>query len=260
MLKNVVTGLVVIMLFSCSSCLEILEKVVFNKDGSGTYEMTMDMSGLFEMMASFGMDLDDLAGEEEGEEMADDDESNFEAMDTTIYFADMSSELKALWQYPDVSKNGWMKVNFNEDESKALFSFGLNFNEISNWQQFSRDLPTAFAAMDDMEFSPEDMDMGSEDITQMFSGPSEFLWKKGEFSRTKSLEGQDEDLLDDEEMAMFEMFMSGAYYTVEYHMPGKVKKVSESSYEIDDKVVRKKIPMMDLMKQDDHLGVVIKYK
>ena len=37
-----------------TSCIGIIEKVFFNKNGSGTYSMTLDMSEVVQMIAAFG--------------------------------------------------------------------------------------------------------------------------------------------------------------------------------------------------------------
>lgn len=48
--------LVIAMACSFTSCINIVEKVFFKKNGSGTYTMTLDMSKIASMMAMFGED------------------------------------------------------------------------------------------------------------------------------------------------------------------------------------------------------------
>ena len=56
MLKKKTVSLFVIIFcaFSMTSCIGIIEKILFNKNGSGTYSMTLDMSEAVKMMAAFG--------------------------------------------------------------------------------------------------------------------------------------------------------------------------------------------------------------
>lgn len=55
MLKKriLVNLLIIVMAFSFTSCINIIEKVLFKKDGSGTYSMTVDMSEIAAMMSMF---------------------------------------------------------------------------------------------------------------------------------------------------------------------------------------------------------------
>lgn len=67
MLKRrvLVNLLVIAMACSFTSCINIIEKVFFKKNGSGTYTMTLDMSQIASMMSMFG----------EGEQMDQMDEA-----------------------------------------------------------------------------------------------------------------------------------------------------------------------------------------
>lgn len=52
--------LVIFMAFSFTSCISIIEKVFFAKNGSGTYTLTVDMSKVANMMAMLGEDNEEL--------------------------------------------------------------------------------------------------------------------------------------------------------------------------------------------------------
>ena len=54
--------LVILMAFSFTSCINIVEKLFFKKDGSGTYTLTIDMSKVAGMMAMMGEENEEMAG------------------------------------------------------------------------------------------------------------------------------------------------------------------------------------------------------
>lgn len=60
MKKALAALLILLTALSTSSCVNVIEKFFFKKDGSGTYTMTVEMGGLADMIRGFGGDEADL--------------------------------------------------------------------------------------------------------------------------------------------------------------------------------------------------------
>ena len=102
----------------------------------------------------------------------------------------------------------------------------------------------------------------SEESNDMFfaSGKKQFSYKAGELTRKKVPFNLGDE--EDEDMEMVKMMMGDASYTVEYILPGKVKKVNGLNYNIseDGHTVTRTVNFLDMMDQKADLGVSIQYK
>ena len=182
-----------LLLLVLPGCLDIEEEVFLNKDGSGTYVNTMDLSGLVDMIM---MMTPDSVKEEIG---ADPDrllDSLFQSQEMASAFASFSGT------YGDVE--GISNVQSDLGDGKLRISYDF----------------ATIDALNEALSSTEDQGMG-------MSTPF-FTWKKGKLVRGIAEESSmmDEELESQIEMA--KMMMGNASYKVRYHFPGRMKS-SESS-------------------------------
>ncbi|GEM_PF-1920885 len=100
--------LVIFMAFSFTSCFHIIEDIFFQKDGSGTYSITVDMSQIADMMAAMGT--------------GDDKEMN-EAMSGMVSeFEMVKKRLEAL--------GGVSNVKQEVDKEMLVFSVSFDFDDL----------------------------------------------------------------------------------------------------------------------------------
>ena len=200
-MKNIflIIGIVLISLTSC----QITEKIYLEEDGSGKYNMEIDMSG---MMKSLG----DMGGKEEID-------STYVAKDSIINFSDMLIEHKdSIAKLPKEKQEQLQKMKdvqmiIHEDKSKNELSLSIigvfkNTEELNNLQNILN------ATQSDEKQIPSKYDI-------------KYAFKKDEFSRKSSKKELTEEQLTkfDESMKGFEMFLSGTTYKLEYHFPKVIK-------------------------------------
>jgi hypothetical protein len=241
-----VIGLTIVV--SSSSCFEILERITLKKDGSGEYLMQLEMGQMLSMLMAFG-DLSDSS--------ADGMSGMSEVkMDTTILFSMMPDSIKQSWQNPSITKNGVIAMVMDGDNSILTFNISLPFSNVTDIDAFGADMGSGFGALN----SPVS---GEDDNTnEMFfaAGKKQFSYKAGELTRKKVPFNLGDE--EDEDMEMVKMMMGDASYTVEYILPGKVKKVNGLNYNIseDGHKVTRSVNFLDIMDQKADLGVSIQYK
>ncbi len=117
--------LVIVMACSFTSCINIVEKVFFKKNGSGTYTMTLDMSQIANMMSMFG----------EGEQM-DGMEEALKGMNEG--FEENRAKLEGI---SGIS-------NINQEMDKPTLTYTLAF-DFSNVEALNNGLNSYFANEED---------------------------------------------------------------------------------------------------------------
>ena len=117
--KTLITLLAGCIIF-LTSCFDTEEKIVINKDNSGTYSLTMDMSKLLKMMSQMGKSKD---GEKK----------EMQKKDSVIYFksfVDTSTQLTA--EEKEMIKDGSLHVKINEQTNELKFVINLPFKKIQD--------------------------------------------------------------------------------------------------------------------------------
>ncbi len=105
--------------FLLASCLDTEEKIVINKDNSGLYSLTMDISRMMKMMNQSGKDKDSTKKPQQ--------------KDSTIYlksFVDTSSQLTD--QEKNMLRDGSIRVDVDDTKGIGKFVFALPFKKISD--------------------------------------------------------------------------------------------------------------------------------
>ncbi len=274
-LKNILlVFLAFISLTMFTGCIDIVEEIFLKKDGSGKYTMRMDMSGMLDMIAMMGA-MEQGEGEEGEEEnpMAAMGAMG-EEMDTTVYLRDAAPEMKK--QFAD--NPGFLdKVNIrtlmSKEDGKFYMDFNLGFKNMDDIEYFYNNFDKVMASMGDDEEGAGGMGgmlggMGGGSSDLLGSGtqrPYDYNRKKCTLVRHNTQEedaaSMEEDM-NEEDKQMMEMMFGNATYRTIYHLPGKVKNMSnsEATLSSDRKTVTIEGNFMDYIDGKLRLDNTIKFK
>ncbi len=287
-LKNIL--LIALAMFSLTTftgCVDIIEEMFLNKDGSGKYTMRMDMSGMMSMIKMMsemeGMSEDEEATEDaEDTEDSEEEEGGFDAMleqgvDSIIYLKDASADiLEKFEDNPGFADKVNMRMNVDPDENVFVMDFNLDFDNMDDIDYFFKNFDSIMAMMDDGEDEEADeLDMlgmgggmgadsplggllGGDGFTRYFDLSKRTLVRRN----TSVAEAADmEEDMGAEEIQMMEMMFGEAQYKMIYHMPGKVKKMTnkEATLSADKKTVMLEGDLMDYIKGEFDIANIIKF-
>lgn len=227
-----------------TGCLNIVEEVFLNKDGSGKYHITMDMSQLFTDPFMKGM------MEEALKQQGGIDASAPLEKDSVVYFKDTNQAEDLSAEDKKVLDNLLMRMTMSESKKQLLVRLEYDFKNISEVNKMSQVLQKIGA--------DEQVGGGMPGGGLMTGESANFAWKKGLLSRLpvamkKSAEA-------DENMEMMKMFLENATYKTIYHLPGKAKKVTIPNATIDGSTVTVENNMLNLMDGKVKLDGDIKFK
>ena len=211
----------------CVSCLNIEEEITLNADGSGVYEMRMDLKEALSMIIE--MVPDSVKNNMTADQLLDSIANSQGAMDQ------MESALDALNEKDGIS-------NAIQELSDGVFTMKFNFRDAES-------LTSSFTE-------------GSGFENPLGLSPASYSAKKGLFVREQSIDDVEMDDEMEQAMQMMEMMMADATYTTIYNFPGKVKKSSneEASWSNGKKTLTVKASFLDVLEDPSILNNTIKYK
>tara|TARA_R110000796_G_scaffold252584_1_gene388140 strand:+ start:3663 stop:4358 length:696 start_codon:yes stop_codon:yes gene_type:complete len=183
-----------------TSCVKIIEKFMFKKDGSGTYSMTVDMSEMAEMMKSLGGADEEMA--EATEEME-------------VDFEDKMARMEAI----SGISNG--RNDFDREKLKYTVLFDFDNVEALNkgMSEFYRDSAAVGPTKQSVFFTQKGNAFERTDFNETIDN-----FKKG-------LEGEGEEEFDLEMAAL--MFGDAAYEQI-IEFDTKIKSVSNDEYKLSE--------------------------
>lgn len=261
-MKKLIFTLCLAATFTFTSCINILEEMFLNKDGSGTYSITVDMSALMDesmqdMLKSFAQDEDDAEAEEE--EIAEEPTET----DTVMYFKDMPVEQRGELSRPDFYDKVSMKLQVSDSKELMIMSFIVDFDNAADIDYFLQNMDKMMQAGQNEENPMGGMGGGSDGMLgglMPAAGVKDYqLFEIGKkmLVRAKAPAPEAEE---DESMAMLRMMLAGAEYKTVYHLPGKVKKVSNPDAQIDGKTVTIEGDLIEVMEGKADLSTTVKFK
>jgi hypothetical protein len=206
-----------------TGCIEMLEELSLNKDGSGKYEITFDMSEFFDNPMMKGM-LEEAVNEGET-----DSPMSFTDTDTTIYLRDQPEVTGAVIQ------KATLHMKMSEEEGVYRMHLSFPFDDVDEIETFFQE----FSALGGSEMAGP---MGD----GMFSPSGLFAFKKGKLSRKKA-PAIDNSMLGGEEGEFMKMFLASAQYTSVYRLPGKVKKTTIKGAKVDGNTVTIEQSLLEIM-------------
>jgi hypothetical protein len=241
-MKRWIFGLVAILAFSMTSCLDMMEEITLNQDGSGIYELKFDMGALFS--DPFMMSIMAEAMQEEGgpSEIEVDSMINMAGnlpVDATARERELANRIEARMQMSQSKGIGLMTIKFP-------------FNNVAEINEFQE----VFGKMDD-----DGSGMGG-----MMGGgltPNSSLFSLDGRTLIRSIPDVEMDMmemLDDETMSMMKMMFADASWTTTYHLPGRVRSCDIEGAEVDGKTVVVQLPFLELIEEQPNLSGSIKFR
>ncbi len=262
-MKKLLFVLLLALTFASTGCINILEEMFLNKDGSGKYSVTIDMSALME--ESTRQMLQSFAQAEEGEEGSLSDMEMPET-DTVMMMKDLPADQRGELSRPDFYDKVSMRIQSSEAKELLKIGFVLDFDKADDIDYFLKNIDKMFASADMGADNPMSAMGGG---GGMFGGmmPATggqdyqlFDIGKKMLKRAKAPAPAELDDEAAEGMAMMKMFLAGAEYKTVYHFPGNVKSASNSDAKIDGKTVTIKTDLLDVMEGNADLSTEVKFK
>jgi len=238
-MKKIIQITLLLCCFALTGCIETLEEVWLNKDGSGEYHLTFDMSEMFSnpMMKS----MMEEAASEEGLEGMGLDLGN---MDTMAVLGDGSG---------GILDKVVMHMVTSDSTGDFFIKMTLPFEEVSEIDEFYKAL--AEQGGQNAAAGP----MGALGGSFLTPGGT-FELKRRKLTRNPTPEGDGEDMFDGEEGEFMKMFFASGTYKTVYHLPGKVKKTTIEGAAVDGKTITIEHSLLDLIEGNAKLNGEIKYK
>lgn len=241
-------------LLTFTSCIDIIEEMFLNKDGSGKYTLKIDMSelmaedgGMKDMLDSFG------AQDEEGGEKVDMPSE----VDSIMHLKYAPDSIKSRIDNPAFLDKVKIRTLISESKEKMLFEFILDFDDVSDIDYFLANLDKLQASNVPGNEGPLGQ-AGNGFLPGSKEGYNLFTWTKKSLTRSPALEAQEK--IPEDELGMMKMFFSGGTYKTIYHFPGKVKNTTIEGAQIDGKTVTAEFPFTDILEGKQDFRGMVKFK
>lgn len=220
-----------------TSCLNIIEEIVLNRDGTGQFTYTLDMGSVFENEFTKSIFQSDPGA---SDLMKD--------KDSTIYGKDLSEADKA--GNPDLWNRVETRFQVNEAQKKFIIKINLPFKNTEEINYLLKNMSTAMASTDTAAAFKSGMADGMGAAIVNYS-----LGKKTIIRNTIPANNPEKV-----EPGMAELLFADASYKVVYHLPGKVKKTNINDAVITGNTVETSMPMADMMGSKFKIDGSIRYK
>lgn len=221
--------------FGLSSCIETLEEVFFNKDGSGVYSTTVDMSEFFNNPMMKGM-LEEAMKEDSSAAPFDMTET-----DTLINMGQDAPEGSLL-------KRANMHLKMSDAEGEFKIKITFPFEKVDEIADFFEELNESGESMSGLPGG------------DMLTSGGRFEWSKRKLVRQAKPKGDEASPLEGEDGDFMKMFLADASHKTVYHFPGKVKSTDIQGATIDGKTLSVEHSLIDLMEGEADLAGSVKFK
>lgn len=231
--------------FSLQSCLNIVEKLSLNRDGSGTYAITYDMSAMMTGMMREMM-LESLQ-EDEDSPFANAKVDGKIELDTLLNLEDAPMTADVEGEMPAIMRKAKMRMNISETQNLFEATMTLDFDDIGDVEEFQ-------AAMNKMGDSGDSGGFGG--MTPMAG-----LFKLDGRTLMRGKSKAEPEAMDDENAEMMKMMMSGATYKTIYEFPRKVKSFDiDGAEKTNKKTLTATYSLIDVMEGKADMSGKIKFK
>jgi hypothetical protein len=258
------------MLFSLTSCFDIVEEFTIHEDGTGEYAMKMDMSKIMDMITSMGKDVSDKAKNEL--------ESS---KDTLIYLKDVLAENNEInAEQKEILKNGSLRLLMNPEAKEMYFRLNFPFKDEADLQKLYQCSDQAMKSANISNLIKKDADdkkkekkNNSENIMPGLgnNNPAGNILASNQYCKLSVTKDSFEKIVDKEKMkAGFEAdsslkmmlpILGSSYVTTIVHLPRPAKNVENPLAELsaDKMTVTIKFPFSDYIERPGLLNLRINY-
>lgn len=250
-MKKLTYLLLLVVAFATSGCFEMLEDVYVNNDGTGKYQLTMDMSSLFS--DPFMGEIMKQSMKEEGglEKLEIDSLISVSSMQEGGLPSTLTAKERKLLDRTEI------RMRLSESESIGKLTITFPFASMAELNDFQ----AAFAKLNE-EGGEQGGMMGMMGSSSNPSGKSTWSMSGRAITRVvdqvdtaAALAGMDQETLD-----MVKMFMSESNFTTTYHLPGKVQSCSIKNARVDGNKAVVKYGFLELLEDKPNVGGTIKFK
>jgi hypothetical protein len=230
--------------FTLTSC-TFTEEITFEKNGSGKYDLQMDMGGMMDMMGA----------------MQDSTSTGLpEKMDTIMYMKDLLEANSESIQHLDASDKAAydelkdMKIHMKMDTETSEFKidFLLDFKSITELDNILEKVKMAQKLQDN---KVEEAQPSNHKVSYVYS--------KKKFERKVEMLKltEEQQAAFDESMESSAMFMGGSTYKIKYNFPKKIKSTTLTDAVIseDGKTLTYEIEMDKALNDPKLLDFVVKF-
>ncbi|MFD0860980.1 hypothetical protein ACFQ1M_02070 [Sungkyunkwania multivorans] len=257
-MKKRVFGLLAMVALLFCSC-EIKEKIVFDKDMSGKYTTTIDMSPMMKLA---------------NENMPPSPEKESKVMDTLIVFSEMLEAYKdsiatlSIEEQQKIKRLKGFSLGMQMNESKGIFVMDISkeFQDFDQLATMADDMAEVMNVAKGQsgagQGAPPQMDdmLKTDRVTYTFENN---IFRRVDLAVVEAESEEEIEEVEEEEedpmmagmMQQFEDMLKGSYMTIEYTFPKKVESVSFEDAKIskDGKTVIVKADWKTLMDNDELL-------
>ncbi len=237
-----------------TGCINIVEEIFLNKDGSGQYTITMDASGLMEGGGLRSMMQ--MMGEEEGGNPLEGLDGPLE-MDSVIYMKDAPADIRKQMIHPELLDRITMRQIVSEEKEIMKTVFILDFKEVKEIDYFLSDFGNLSGQGQEMAAIGGMMNgmIGGKTINglPLYTRAKKMLTR----SKTEKISAGEEE---DQNMQMMKMMLADASYKLIYHLPGKVKSTNLQNARVEGKDIIQEVSLLDYMDGKKDLSGFIKHK
>lgn len=233
--------------FSLQSCLNIVEKLSLNRNGSGIYSITYDMSSMMSGMMREMM-LESLQ-EDEDSPFANAKVDGKIELDTLIDIKDAPMTAGVEGEMPAIMQKVKVRLQMSEIQNVFNTTMTLDFEDISDVKKFQD-------AMAEMSGNGNGGGLGS-----MTPVSGLFRLKGRTLLREKAVIDATASEVEDENAEMMKMMMADATYKTVYEFPRKVKSFAITGAEkVDKKTLSATYSLLDVIEGQVDLSGTVNFK
>ncbi len=244
-MRKIVLSLLFVLPFLLTSCLEVVEELRLNRNGSGQYSITIDMSKLF--ADDFMKSMIKSSLEEQANSNLKLGQNGLPEIDTIIYFKDLPAEQKG--DKPEFWNKVSSQVMMSEAKNQFLTTIRLNFDKLEDIAYLYENLNAI--GQNNAQLGGLTDQGGVLPTGVIYTLAGGVLTRKSPKTEAPA---------SGEEAEMMKMFLEGATHRVVYNLPGKVKKVSVKGAKINGQTVVTEASLIDIMDGKGNLDGTIKFK
>jgi len=255
-MKKIFAFFIALTAFGLIGCLDVEEDVKINADGTGTFKHTVDMSGLFDMLAMAA--LMDTSANSELKKISD---KNIDSVISLKSFADTSTKLSA--EEKRLMQEGTMRMIVNQGEKNFKIIMNYPFKNFTDLQKII-ELQESGKGYDPFGKPKENSPMGEGDTDVMPSVDfAKMTFQNGLIERKIDQKKLDEMKNNEETRKMEEagQMLEGITFKTVIHLPKAVTSATGEKVSVSDdkKTVRVSYTLMDVMKSPKALEFKISY-
>lgn len=232
------------------SC-QFTEEITFKEDGSGTFNVHMDMSKMMSMMN----EMDDSSDKNA--------EKKYEKQDTIVNFSDIIAQhqdsIKNLSEADrtllESIKDMKMRLYMDEKSGDFFMNFYRDFKNINDLKDMQKQIKAAQALQNKDKSNKAEKDIENHEVKYNFS--------KNKFTRqvVMLMLSEDEQKQYDEQQEKVKMFTADGLYKIKYTFPKKIKSTSLKGAKISDNghLLEFEIGMGEILKNPQLLDFEVKF-